>query len=652
MLNQLQYGDVLVSAKDASQHLIASAKPLHGFIQVVCERTGSSQFHLYEQLKRDIATGLYRIKRKGSPKHSPLQQGDAQLDATQSRALSLCNQIKQYMHKYGVSERRAYQALTESHEGRPSVTLSTVYRYMQRLRHGLPPLRGAKNKGPRSRIQLEDRTLVCQLACQYYLEPSSRYSTSAFVKHVNEALRAPREGLSEERRKQLATSLSRKAILGIIRRNITRTEDKERMQPELRQAAFSIATKKIRVSGPLMRVEQDALHLPFQVATPDGISSNVYVVHCIDAYSGVVLGWSLSIGTPDVQATLRCLEKALFPKREILGEYGISTPNDYFGTPAEIVFDNGPENHGVRIQALSRLGISVTHCKARQAQQKPYIERLNRSLKEALETLPGSTRFNRKDGKRVPKEGPIGIEELEAWLVKWYYQAWLHTPLERHKRSIFSAAPKGGETPAEVWSHAQDMGVPIPLSPSPDQWRLAYYERSQRMLARTTGITMNGFSFRGPNLKELYSIFGTNEVTVLSNPDDFRHVYVLGDDEALYLLQNSDTDETTPALSFRQARELLAQTSTKQEHPEKRAFNEQLFQHNSSQPISNPPLKGKSKSIRISSKETAAKNKLSAAIARTNEPLPKAAGLTASTCSSKLDVSKRPTGLSVKPRRS
>lgn len=116
--------------------------------------------------------------------------------------------------------------------------------------------------------------------------------------------------------------------------------------------------------------------------------------------------------------------------------------------------------------------------------------------------------------------------------------------------------------------------------------------------------------------------------------------------------QNSDTDETTPALSFRQARELLAQTSTKQEHPEKRAFNEQLFQHNSSQPISNPPLKGKSKSIRISSKETAAKNKLSAAIARTNEPLPKAAGLTASTCSSKLDVSKRPTGLSVKPRRS
>lgn len=160
MLNQLQYGDVLVSAKDASQHLIASAKPLHGFIQVVCERTGSSQFHLYEQLKRDIATGLYRIKRKGSPKHSPLQQGDAQLDATQSRALSLCNQIKQYMHKYGVSERRAYQALTESHEGRPSVTLSTVYRYMQRLRHGLPPLRGAKNKGPRSRIQLEDRTLV------------------------------------------------------------------------------------------------------------------------------------------------------------------------------------------------------------------------------------------------------------------------------------------------------------------------------------------------------------------------------------------------------------------------------------------------------------------------------------------------------------
>lgn len=465
MLNQLQYGDVLISAKDASQHLIATAKPLHGFIQVVCMSTGNGQFHSYEQLKRDIALGLYRIQRKGAPRLSPLQQGDAQLDVTQARALSLCNRIEQYMRRFGVSERRAYQALAEhDDDSRPSVTLSTVYRYMKRLRYGLSPLSGAKNKGPRNRIQPEDQALVCQLACEYYLQASSRYSTSAFVRHVNEALRAPREGIPEERRKQLATSLSRKAILGIIRRNITRTEDKERMQPELRQAAFSIATQKIRATGPLMRVEQDALHLPFQVLTPDGISTRVYVVHCIDVYSGVVLGWSLNIDTPDVQATLRCIEKALFPKQEILAGYGISTPSDYFGTPAEIVFDNGPENRGVRIQALSRLGIAVTHCQGRQAQQKPFIERLNRSLKEALETLPGSTRFNKKDGKRAAKEGPIDIEELEAWLVKWYYQAWLHTPLQRHKRSIFSSVSKGGETPAQVWSQALEMGMPIPLS--------------------------------------------------------------------------------------------------------------------------------------------------------------------------------------------
>jgi hypothetical protein len=38
------------------------------------------------------------------------------------------------------------------------------------------------------------------------------------------------------------------------------------------------------------------------------------------------------------------------------------------------------------------------HCKSRHAHGKPFIERLNRSLKEALETLPGCTRLDAVDG--------------------------------------------------------------------------------------------------------------------------------------------------------------------------------------------------------------------------------------------------------------
>ncbi len=56
-----------------------------------------------------------------------------------------------------------------------------------------------------------------------------------------------------------------------------------------------------------------------------------------------------------------------------------------YGKPDQLVFDNGPEVMASRMPCLKELGVDVKFCKARSKYAKPLIERLNRSLKEALE---------------------------------------------------------------------------------------------------------------------------------------------------------------------------------------------------------------------------------------------------------------------------
>jgi putative transposase len=56
-----------------------------------------------------------------------------------------------------------------------------------------------------------------------------------------------------------------------------------------------------------------------------------------------------------------------------------------YGKPDQLVFDDGHEVMASRMQNLKELVVHVKFCKARSGHTKPFIERLNRSLKAALE---------------------------------------------------------------------------------------------------------------------------------------------------------------------------------------------------------------------------------------------------------------------------
>lgn len=649
MLNVLKAHDELEALGGEVLYTVLGNTSVNSMLELVNHHTGAPEFMSIEKVRRNIAEGHLRIRRRNAPLVSPIEQANADLDAAQQQALQACHRIIDYAKRYRVSAHQAYLRLSKTASSNEALAcpMSTVYRHLKKFRLGQLPLAGDSCKGNRTpRYGPEIIEAICEMSKTYYLQPGARFRMCKFAEFVNYELR---------KRQLLKTDVrvSTKFIISTINSNITNERDRARMQPELRAAAFSFATRKIRASGPLMRVEQDAVHLPFHVQTPHGLSTEVYLVHCIDTYTGIPLGWQFCIGTPKVEDTLKCLEKVLFSKSECLERYGISMGSDFFGTPAELVLDNGPETKGRRVDALSQLGIAVTHCQARHAHQKPYIERLNRSLKEAIETLPGCTRFDGKDGARKPTERPITLEELQERVVRWYYQCWIHTPLKRHMEGIFVGLPAGVTTPAQVWQHAINTDVPIPLPPSPSQWKLAYFEREQRKISRKTGVTVDGFNFSGPQLQHLLAQFGEAEVTVLVNPDNFLRVYVMTADEMLVELFNTSADEATQAYTFKQAKELYARQkeSGKEIHKDKQDYSADM--HASQQQAVS--TRKKPKSTRDKSKATTQKALHAAALDRPHH-LQAAAHESGGSVATfveeaTLDISARPVGLAVTPSR-
>jgi len=338
--------------------------------------------------------------------------------------------------------------------------------------------------------------------------------------------------------------------------------ERARMDPEEAIAAKSIAGETIRVSAPLARVEQDAVHLPFVVRTPWGISRDVWLVHAIDCFLSYPVGWCLVIGSVSSSQALACLERVMFEKRSLLDRFGLSDVYDLYGTPTLVVFDNGPENKGSRIARLPRLGIDTLHCKSHGAHGKPFIERMNLSLKKYLEGLPGCTRFENVDGARDP-EG-LGdllptIEQLEQDIVHFYFKHWINKPLERLTGMVFIDEFRGN-TPAQVLKQYVEVEKnALPLSPNRNEWRAIRYEHKRIKLCPKNGITIEIFKFKGPNLKRLVNLLGNVHVDVLWDPDDFRYVWVLiehADGVEHVQLDNSRINQSTPAYSFKQAKEI------------------------------------------------------------------------------------------------
>lgn len=618
--------DRLAPPKNHDAYLeVLDPNPRRGCVKVFDAAECKDRYVEMADILSQIHDGKLTVLRAGKPRFSHAAQPDDKALHERSRfANEALRRIQAIQKQRGLSFLQAYRLAAEEHAQQPAASpfppLSTMYRYRKADIAGLPVLRGDKNKGNRMpRYPQEVNNTIILAAEQHYLVPKSRWSLRRLTDHVNSFVRGT---ILPANVAPITVRYVRKTVL-----RLSADPEHTRMLPEDAVAGKSFAKKRIRAEVPFERVEQDALHLPFVCETPGGVTSSVYLVHAIDCCTSYPLGWHLVVGAPIDADTLACTEMYMSPiKQKRFKEMGIDHDMNVCGTPGQLVFDNGPENKRSRIQNLEKLGTDVKHCRARAGHEKPFIERVNRSLKEALEGLAGCTRMDGKDGERDPVA--LGdklptLDELERWIVRWYYEKWIHHPLERLQWDVVLTGLPKGDTPAQRWKYFEDSCFAISLPPSRAEWLATLYEHKDCRLSRKTGITISGLHYKGDELEALIGKYGEHrQLHVVFNPDDFRHVYIYeSDDLPLVVLPFEHLRPETPAWPFKDAKERLA----KRKSGFKPAPQAEKFDHDMNEAVVADSLapKRKKPGKYERNRETARREKEAAANARAaREPRP------------------------------
>ena len=568
MISTLHRGDRLTQPSKPESYWEVISGVIHaGTVEIFDSEKLTSRYVDESKIRAGISAGTLILQRKGMPRVGIAAQQDDPVLLTRVRqlqdALRQIEEIQKQLDKsFDAAMSIARKDYAREYANDPLAnefpSRATLYRAHRNQLLGLPVLRGDKNKGnttPRYSDTLID--FIRNVIQDQYLVTKSTLTVDGLTGYINREAR--RRGLHEA-----THEISRKFVVVEIQ-HLTADAEYDRMDPLNRVAGKSFAKKRIRAGFLLARIEQDAVHLPFVVQTPYGVARTVYLVLAIDVCTGYPVGWKLVIGAPREMDSLLCLEMYLTPaKAARFKELGIAHDLNIYGTPSQVIFDNGPETKGRRIMGLELLGMDVKHCKAREAQGKPFIERLNRSLKEALQRLPGSTRFNGKDGQRDPEslgEPLMNIKDLESWVVRWLYEDWINSPLERLRWDELLIDSVKGKTPLERLRYlTEDMGYPIPMPPPRQAWMSALYEHRFCTLSAKTGISLeHGFRYKGDSISYLLGKYGDHtQLHVVYNPDDFRHAYVYEcDDLPLVTLTHEHVRADSPAWTFSEAKARL-----------------------------------------------------------------------------------------------
>ncbi|SOE64329.1 Integrase core domain-containing protein [Burkholderia sp. OK233] len=635
MMSDLRTGDKLAPPGKPERYFEVRDSRLHaGTIQLFDAEKRADQYVEYDDIRARISEGSLVLHRKGMPRVSiAAQHDDPKLHGKVRLLNDALRRIDAIREQRGLSfnaattlAREAY-VMENAHEPLvcPFPSRATLYRAHRNQLLGLPVLKGDKNKGNATARYSKDLVEFVKEAIEnLFLVTESRWTVLDLTKYINR--QAVSLGLLVA-----GHHISRKFVCARID-DLTVDAEYDRMDPLNRVAGKSFAKKRIRAAFPFARIEQDALHLPFVVRNGDDIAREVYLVLAIDVCTGYPVGWHLVIGSPREMDSLSCLQMYLTPaKAARFKELGIDHALNIYGTPVQVIFDNGPETKGGRIVRLERLGMDVKHCKAKEAQGKPFIERLNRSLKEALQRLPGCTRFEGKDGVRDPEalgDELITIEALEKWSVKWLYEVWVNDPLDRLRWDELLVDSVKGKTPRERLTHQlEELGQPISLPPPRHEWMAALFEHKPCALSAKTGITLgHGFRYRGEAMSYLLAKYGDHaQLHVVYNPDDFRQAYVYeGDDLPLVTLTHEHVREKTPAWTFAEAKKRFDSGMANWAVPEEKV----QFERDMDEAVtgSGKASKRKTRGKREENKETVRRAKNSSAVQRSiDRPLSAAA---------------------------
>lgn len=552
MNRRLHANEVLI--RSGVIFVIENIDPKHDRVDLYAQQTGSKTHVALSLLRKEIAEGIV--------------QSDEPIGLTGSIRESACNTrgFETFLFRTAVvakitaavrcgkTRREAIESLkgtmVTTSAGKTLEMCSTreAYRIMKLAGVSesalLPAYQSRGNRKPR----YDDRItqIILKLVREHYAVTKSRITLNSLTISVNHA--AHTEGVLAENLK-----VSRKFVREVILTRWNADLDYKRLDPKFARSAKAVATKRIRAGAPLNRVEIDTLHLPFLAQSEYGIEENMHLMTAIDCETSHPLSWWFMLTKPTTEDTFSCIERAIYPKADLLKTMDVSYYVDPYGGILNLVMDNGSENSKERLASITRVGINPQWTTGQSGHEKPFIERLNRSLKDYFHSLPGCTRFNGKDGARTDEarnDPLLSVGELEWYIVRWLFERWPDQEIERFITADYKIDEGSGIKPKDRWSYAEANTV-LPICPPPEDWHRCRFLEIERSLSNKTGISCLGFNFRGENLKSLIDLYGPNAlVKVHYNPHDYRTVYVPDKNGTWIDLVNDEVTDRTPAFSF------------------------------------------------------------------------------------------------------
>lgn len=597
----LRKGDALVDITGNAEYYVMNSVLTDGCISLLDRQRHEPKFWPLNDVYDRIAKQSIKVIRQDAPKIPLHEQQNPQLLARLKCASQAVRKVMETATELGVSFDKAFRIVRGEHKT-DFPTRSAIYRYRERFLSGLPVFKGDQNKGRKSYYSNDVEHLIGEHA-EILCSQKSRWQMPEFVRLINDD--AKTKGYIKS-----THSISQRYVSKTLKKLGYIDIGAHRMARKDVTAARSIGAQRIQTSYPLERVEIDGVHLPFVVRTAHGLSSNVWCVHAIDVHTGMVMGWKIVVGNPSEDDGLDCIRSMLFSKKEAFQRMGLSYDFDVFGTPSLVVFDNGAETKGKRLEKLLTLGIDTEHCPARHPHKKAHIERLNRSMKEGMQTLPGCTRFDGVDGRRNPEaEGDklLSLDELEQFMVRWYYEQWATTPLERH---MFKDAECGVTALARWNYYTQKSGYVMPLPVTMDAWRKVTLVRSERKLSSKTGISYEGLNYKGLQLPKLvHQHYGSN-ITIYSDPRDYRFIYADAGSELITLVEEYVKPDT-PAYTLEQEKQRRSDLTKQYQRTEATQFQRDVWEKSEQKSAPKPTKKSTGRN-----RQTAEKHKQSEAVQR------------------------------------
>lgn len=249
-------------------------------------------------------------------------------------------------------------------------------------------------------------------------------------------------------------------------------------------AIAPLAVVQIDHSEADVMIVDEALRLPL---------SRPWITVAIDVHTRMIVGLVVSMEAPSAFAAGRCIAQAMAPKDDYLRKQGVSGEWPAYGKPHIVHMDNAREFRGeVLKSACAEYGIDIQFRRVKTPRYGGHIERLMRTLGEAIRELPGATFSNPRErsGYDSDARAVMTLCEFEAWLVDHVVNRYHQQP-----HSELNGAP-----PIAKWRQGiERIGLPRPpadlqrlkLDFLPFEWRtvgrrgliidhLHYYENELR----------------------------------------------------------------------------------------------------------------------------------------------------------------------------